>query len=367
MPIRPPSHQELYDAGKAALSSLGFNHWQEGSAVGAIVRVMAGYLADQWTVIADLEQQTNPAEAKGIYLDRFGAQFGVPRIPPQAATTVGRGPAVQFTNNGGTAITIPSHTRVWSAADPDLAFFTLQPLALSAGGVGYADVIAGSTGEGHNVGVNALNSHNAGMGQASVTNIRPIGGGAFFESDAAYRFRISQALQTRHGATAVAIRQELLKVPGVRDALLHPGVRGNGSIDILVVPIDRYASNELLANCEQAVSNTVAAGISWRVSPPKTRRVDLRIQLRLTGGAALADIRALVEASVRGYLDNLRVNDGNGGSDLIYNELISRVQDSTADILDSAVDLSVDGVLSLQTNVTTSPGERIISGSVSVS
>jgi uncharacterized phage protein gp47/JayE len=366
MPIRPPSVDELYQTGRSALTTLGFNHWEEGSGIAAIVRVMAGYLADQWSVIADLEQQTNPADAKGIYLDRFGEQFGVPRIPPQVATTVGRGPAVQFTNNGSTAYTIPAHTRVWSAADPDLAFFTLQPLTLSAGAVGYADVIAGSTGEGHNIGVNVLNSHNAGMGQVSVTNIRPVGGGSFFESDDAYRFRISQALQARHGATATAIRQELLKVPGVRDALVHPGVRGNGSLDVLVIPIDRYASNELLANCEQAVATTVAAGISWRVMPPKTRRIDLRIQLRLLGGTSLDDTKALVEAAVRGYVDNLRVNDGNGGSDLIYNELISRVQDASADILDSAVDLSVDGIPSLQTNVTTNPGERLVSGSVSI-
>ena len=101
--------------------------------------------------------------------------------------------------------------------------------------------------------------------------------------------------------------------------------------------------------------------------PPKTRRIDLVIQLRLTGGSSLADTQAQVEAAVRGYIDNLRVNDGNGGSDLVYNELISRVQDASADILDSSVDISVDGVPSLQTNMTTNPGERLVSGAVSIS
>lgn len=366
MPLTPPTYDELFNIFRREMERLGFNHWAEGSRVGAIGKVFSAYIVDLWQALADLEQQANPSNARGIYLDRIGEQFGVKRLPPQPASTLGKGAAVKFTNNGSTSITIPSSTRVWNPDDPDIAFFTVQDLTLQGGQEGFVDVVAGSTGEDFNVGANVLTFHNAGISQASVTNVRPVGGGTYFESDAAYRFRVSQALQARQGATEIAIRQAALKVPGVRDALIHSGVRGNGSLDIIVVPIDRYASQSLMEAVRVAVGDTIAAGISWRVLSPIVVRVDVQVQLRLQGGAVLEEVRAIVESSVRAYIDNLRVNDGQGGSDLIYNELISRIQDADNNILDSVVNLSVNGTPTLQTNILPAPGERLVSGAVSI-
>lgn len=366
MPITPPTFDELFLNFRTAMEAQGFTHWSEGSRIGAIGKVFSAYLRDQWEALADLESQTNPKTARGIYLDRIGEMFGVRRLPPQAASTLGRGPAVKFTNNGSTTVVVPVNTRVWGSNDPDIAFFTISAVNIAGGAEGFVDVVARQTGDQHNVGVGVLNQHNAGMGQLTVTNVRPIGGGSSFESDDAYRFRISQSLQSRNGATEIAIRQALLKVPGVRDALVQSGVRGNGSVDIVVVPIDRTASADLLSAAQVAVADTVAAGVSWRVFPPKTRKIDLRVQLKLIGGTTVDQVAATVESAVRTYIDNLRVNDGNGGSDMIYNELVSRVQDADPNILDSIIDISVDGVPSLQTNVSTSAGERLVSGSVSI-
>jgi uncharacterized phage protein gp47/JayE len=233
-----------------AMRQLGFTHFEEGSRIGAIGLVFSAYAADLWNALRDLEEQADVRTARGIYLDRLGEQFGVPRLPPQPASTVGKGPAVKFTNNGLTAITIPAQTRVWNADEPDVAFFTQSDIVLQGGAEGFVDVLAGNTGEAHNIGAGVLTSHNAGMGQVSVTNTRPIGGGTFIESDAAYRFRISQSIQARHGATEISIRQALLALPGVRDATIQPGARGNGSVDILLIPIDRFASQALLDAAE---------------------------------------------------------------------------------------------------------------------
>lgn len=367
MPITPPTFDEMFLNFRTSMESIGFTHWNEGSRIAAIGKVFVAYIRDQWDALSDLETQSNPKTARGIYLDRIGEMFGVKRLPPQTSSTLGRGPAVKFTNNGGTSIAVSINTRVWSSSDPDVAFFTTQSVTIAAGSEGFVDVVAGQPGEIHNIGVNVLDQHNAGMSQLSVTNVRPIGGGSSFESDDAYRFRISQALQSRNGATEIAIRQAILKVPGVKDALVQGGVRGNGSVDIIVVPIDRVASADLLSAANVAVADTVAAGISWRLMPPKTKQIDLKIQLRLQGGTTIDQVAATVEAAVRTYIDNLRVNDGNGGSDMIYNELISRVQDADQNIADSIIDISVAGVPSLQTNVTTLAGERLVSGSVSIS
>jgi uncharacterized phage protein gp47/JayE len=366
MPLTPPTLDELFNKWRQRMEPLGFNNWGEGSRIGAIGLVINSYIRDVWLSLADLEDQSNPSTARGIYLDRLGEMFGVKRLPPQSASTLGRGPSLKFTNNGATSITVPAGTRIWNTDEPDIAFFTQSALVLTAGAEGFVDVVAGAAGETYNVGANTLTSHNVGTSQVTVTNIRPIGGGQFFESDQAYRFRISQALQARHGATALSVRQELLKIPGVRDVLIHEGVRGNGSLDVIVIPIDRFASQSLLDAAEVAVSDTVAAGISWRVLTPKTVRVDVTVQLRLDGAAIFEEARVLVESAIRGYLDNLRVNDGNGGAEMIYNELISRIQDAASGILDSAVNIAIDGVPSLQTNVIPKPGERLVSSSVSI-
>ena len=116
-----------------------------------------------------------------------------------------------------------------------------------------------------------------------------------------------------------------------------------------------------------AVSDTIAAGISWRVSSPKTRRIDVIIQLKLIGGVEVSEVKAAVESAVRTYIDNIRVNDGNGGSDLIYSELTARTQDSEVSIIDSIIDLRLDGTPVLQTNISVKVGERLISGSISIS
>lgn len=363
--IIPPTYDELLEIGRQELEPLGFNYWGEGSGIGAILKIQALYASQLWQGVAAAGSQLDLASAQGVYLDRIGEGLGVTRLPAQVATTLGLGAALKFTNTGGIEVTLPAGTRIWNSVEPSVAFFTDAALVLSAGAEGYVHVTAGQSGERHNLGANVLDAHN-GPSQVTVTNVRPLGGGALTESDASYRYRISQAWQARSGGTETAIRQALLRVPGVRDILLYPGIRGAGSLDVLVVPVDRFASQELLTACEQATAEVVAAGISWRVRAPVPRRVNVNVKLRLTPGASFAEISVLVETQVRAYLDNLRTNDGAGGSSLIWNELISRVQDAHADIIDSEITLNVDGVPLLQTNFTPNPGDRLVSHSVSV-
>lgn len=361
-----PTYDELFSQFHEEMQKIGFTYWSEGSIIAAIGRVQAAYQSDLWNQIAEIALQLDPSTATGTYLDRLGRMFGVTRKPSQYASTVGKGNAVKFTNNGATTTVVPAGTRVWSSGLPGVGFFTQETLSLDPGEEGYANIVAAVVGEVANMGVGALNSHNAGMTSVSVTNILPVGGGTGMESDESYRYRITRHLQTRGGATETAIQQAILQVPGVRDVLTIPGARGGGSVDILVVPIDRYASNDLLASAEDAARDTVAAGIAWRILTPKTRRVDVQVQLRLAAGANTAAIHAQTAAAIRGYIDNLQVDSGKGGSDLYYNELVSRVMDASNQILDSSINLRVDGEPVLQTNITTHTGERLVSGNVSI-
>jgi uncharacterized phage protein gp47/JayE len=362
----PPTQEELFARFRSAMEAVGLTHWSQGSRIGAMGRVQAAYVEELWQSLAQTESNLNPSTARGLYLDRMGNQFGVKRLGALTAGTLGQGPSVQFTNNGGTQLTVPGGTRVWSTQSPELAFFTVQDLTLSGGAQGFVDVMAGAAGDLHNVGANTLNAHNAGMNQLTVVNVRPIGGGTLPESDASYRFRISQAMMSRSGQTSIALQQALLKLPGVREVLIRSGARGSGTLDVILVPIDRVPSQALLSAAEQEVDLNVAAGISWRLLTPIVRRVDLDIQLQMKSGTTVASVKAAVDGAARAYMDNLRVDDGLGGSTLIYNELISRIMDAHIDILDVSVSLSLDGERTLQTNIPTRAGERLVSGSIGI-
>ena len=363
--ITAPTEQELFNVFRRAMEDVGFTHWSEGSRIGAIGRTVAAITSDIYGQQVSSTDQYNVGTARGIYLDRIGNDHGVRRLPSRAASTVGQGPTVKFTNNGASSTTIAAGTRVWNSSQPQVGWTTTTALSLSAAAEGYVDVVAINAGELYNVGVGQINAHNA-AGQASVTNVRPIDGGVGQESDESYRYRIVQSWSSRNGGTEAAIRMELLKVPGVREVILQSGVRGNGTVDVRIVPIDRYLSQDVRSACEYVISTIIAAGISWRVLAPQNRRVGVTVQLRLLGGTTIVDVRAAVDAAIRGYLDNLRVDDGTGGSELIYNELISRIQDASPAVLDSRVTLDVDGDTTVQGNVMTRPGERLISGGISI-
>jgi len=348
------------------MEKLGFTNWSQSSRIGAIGKVTSAYLIDLWSTLAELERQVNPSTARGQFLDRIGEQFGVKRRGSTVASTVSQGPVVKFTNNGVSSVTIPASTRVWVPSDPDLAYLTAQAVQVAAGGEGFADVTSIGIGDAFNIGANQIGAHNMGDTNVTVTNVRPIGGGSIIESDASYRFRILQTIQARNGSTETAITQAALSVPGIKSVVINPGVRGNGSIDVIVVPISQVVTPAILSRVESEISQVIAAGISWRVLAPVNKRINVTVQLKIAPSNTLANIKALVDSSIRGYIDNLRINDGNPGSTFIYNELVSRIMDASSDIIDSSVVVSLDGIQFLQTNLSNKSGERFVTGAVSI-
>ncbi len=364
--IAVPDERELFQRWKQEMEAIGFTAWTPGSAISAMGKVIAAYQSNVWAAIEMQDEQTSYSTARGSFLDKIGNGLGVRRLPARISTTIGKGPTIKFTNNSGTTVTVPAGTRVWNASNPDVAFFTAGTIAVAAGSEEYADAVASGPGESYNVGVGVLTAHNAGMSNLSVTNIRPLGGGSFAESDEEYRYRISLALSSRTGSTENAIRSALLALPGVRDVSIINGARGSGTLDLIIVPIDRIATAALLTACESALTNVIACGISYRVRAPIPIRVDLKVQLTLAPGASLASVGPLVESAVRAYIDNLPLGEGNNTGTLVYNELVSRVQDASPDVVDSSISFSLDGKPSLQTNAVLKFAERFYSGSISI-
>jgi uncharacterized phage protein gp47/JayE len=368
MAVVTPTYDELVKIAQDALKErAGITNFSESSVIGTLVNVMAAYTLDMYSVVKLLETQSSLSTATGANLDKIGELFGVTRLSSKEATTIGGGTSVMFTNSSAVQdITVPERTRIWSPRDYNVAFYTTSTIVVPHGSRAYTDVVAAGVGESFNVGPETLTQHNLSYSELAVTNILPIANGISTETDENYRYRISQALLAKGGSNEAAIRMRLLEVPGVKDAVVQSLVRGTGTVDIVIIPVARRVSQELLDLCQSAVGEVVAFGISAVVKAPAERSVDLTISVRVsaTGDASL--VRSMVSAAARGYIDNLPIGDSAGGGDLIYNELTSRVMGASVDVVDAIIELKVDGKLALNINQKAKPGERFYLQSIRV-
>lgn len=373
MPFAIPTYEELKAIAEEALrTKAGITNFSDSSVMGTFVNVNAAFVADIYNFIAQIEAQSNLSTASGPYLDRLGELFGVKRLPAKEATTVGEGSAVVFINESEVEdISVPAHTRIWSPKDYNIAYFTTHDIVVpnktNASNKAYVDVEAAGTGIEFNVGPETLTQHNIPNSSLRVVNILPISNGMSVEVDDNYRYRISQALLAKSGSNETAIRLRLLEIPGIKDAVLQPLVRGTGTVDAIIIPVARRATKELIDSAQAAINEVVAFGISAKCKPPVDRAVELSINVRVAPAGDQALIKSLVSSAARSYIDNLPIGDQEGRGDLIYNELLSRVMGVHQHVIDVLIKLKIDGKPALNINHKAKPGERFFVQSIKVS
>jgi len=332
-----------------------------------ILAAFCSELRDLWMQLEQAERQSNLSTAVGSYLDSIGEFFGVIRRTAKSATSTGTTSSVKFTNNSGGSITIPEGTRVWTTNAVDRAYFTTASLVIPAGGQGYVNVTAANVGTFYNTGANTLTNHNAILSGVTVTNELPILNGRDIETDENYRTRISREILRKEGANLTAIREALMDIPGVRDVILMNLARGTGTIDVFIYSYARDVPAAVLAECQRVLDEEVAAGVSAIAKAPITVPVDVVVKLQITSSAIFSQTRALVSESIRGYIDNLEIEQGGGEGTLIFQELAARIQESSPDIVDSTVSITIDNIPALRANQTLDVGERFTSRVISIS
>lgn len=362
-----PTYDELlYSAQQAVEQRCGITNFSESSVAGALIKVFCAKLTDLYDIMAQLDSQGNLSTAVGDYLDKIGDLFGVKRLQAKAATTVGLGSAVKFTNSTTSTQTIPAGTRIWSALDPRVSYLTEYAITIASGEEAYVDVTAVSPGLSYNVGTGSLTVHDLGLDNITVTNVMEINSGTSVESDDNYRYRISNALLTQQGSNEISIRIKLLEIPGVRDVVLQPLARGTGTIDVTILPVDRKVSAELLAQVQAVLDDTVAFGISALAKAPIEKPIDLQIKLTLGSQTNAATARSLASAAARAYIDSLPIEDNSGQGTIIFYELVSRIIDAHIDIVNCSIQWAVSNNNALLVDLQAQQGEKFYLRSIEV-
>jgi len=368
MPVTKPTFQEMLRRCWTQVSTqCGLTNDSESGFAANILRVFCQELLNLWDELEYIDTQGLLSSATGSSLDKIGEFFGVVRKTATASSTIGTSQSVIFTNNGSTTVTIPANTRIWSSSDSSISYYTSFPTTVSAGDQVYVDVKAAAPGEYYNVGANQLDSHNIGISSVTVTNELPITTGSDLETDANYRVRIQDEIYRKEGPNLTSIRTQLLEVSGVRDVQILNLARGTGTLDVLIYGYDRIVPDSVISACQTVLDSAVAAGISAIAKGPIVKYVDVDVKLTIKSSATLSAVKTGVSATVRGLLDNLPIETGSGNGTLVYSELAARVQESSTDIIDSTVSITIDDLPTLKTNQTCNQGERFVSRIISIS
>jgi uncharacterized phage protein gp47/JayE len=367
MITRPTFDEMLRRTWNKVSAQTGLTNDSESGFAANILRVFCQELTDLWDELEFIESQGLLSSATGTNLDKIGQFFGVARRAAVASSTVGGALSVVFTNNRLVSVTVPIHTRVWPSSDPSISYYTAFQIVIQPGSREYVDVVAAAPGEYYNIGAGRIDSHDVGLLDLSVTNELPITTGSDLESDANYRVRIQQEIYRKEGANLTAIRSYLLDVPGVRDVQILNLARGTGTLDVLIYGYDRVVPDSVIQECQRVLDENTAAGISAIAKAPVVKFVDVTVKLVVKPGAAVSSVKSMVSAAVRGYLDNLPIEDSSGNGSIIYSELAARVQEASSDIVDSDVSMTIDGLPSLKANQLLDPGERFVSRVINVS
>jgi uncharacterized phage protein gp47/JayE len=281
--------------------------------------------------------------ARGRYLDFIGSMFNVQRLGETRARISSTDLNLKFytdvgtfgTINGASSILIPAGTIVSSLPNGEGTKYRLPVGVIldSAESVTYVPAEALQAGPVANVGKNTLKFHDFTNyadntnSTLKVTNEADISTGAPVESEANYRFRISNQVIAAESANATAVRLAALNVPGVSDVILLPQDQGIRSFGLLVQSITPTVPASLVSAVQTTVDRVMAYGITSTVRAPVQLGISVKGSLKLRKSVSSSErntILSTVTANVTDYLNNLRV-----GEDFILNELIERVMASS--------------------------------------
>jgi uncharacterized phage protein gp47/JayE len=367
MAVTTPTFQQMLSrAWNTVSAKTGLSNDSESGFAINILRIFCQELMLLWEELAFLDTQSSISSATGANLDSIGEFFGVIRSSAVTASTLGSSYSVNFTNNGASVVTVPINTRVWVSSNPSISYYTVSNATIPPGQVVFVDVKAASPGSAFNVGANQIDSSSVGLASVTVTNNLPITSGADLESDDNFRVRIQQQIYVREGNNLTALRNAVMSVPGIRDVQISNLARGTGTVDVMLYGYDTTLSDATVARCQQVLDDTVAGGISAIAKAPTLSYVDVSVQVILVPNGNMANVVNAISAMVRGYIDNLPIENGTGQGTLVYSELAARVQQASSDINSTTVSLTIDNVPALKSNQSAAVGSRFVSRAITV-
>lgn len=127
------------------------------------------------------------------------------------------------------------------------------------------------------------------------------------EEDDNYRFRISKQVFTVAAANRTSIRLKCLSVAGVKDIVMTPYSRGNGSFTIHVISDEVDTPASVLDAVSNAVAETKAEGIRSVVTKPAIVPLDITFNVVLKSGRVTNEtsLALQISDSLSDYIDKI--------------------------------------------------------------
>lgn len=224
------------------------------SPVGILLRIFAWFLAMKWAVAERVYYSAYVNTADGVSLDRIGPYVGISRILSQYATGT-------VTLTGTPGYVVPAGFLV--STETDIQFETLSDATIAEDGTVSATVEAVEAGLSGNVGAGLITVVvNPIPDVTSVHNAADTGGGRDKETDPEFRDRFELSVAGGGSATVDAIRGALLRVSGVRAAVV---IENNTmQVDAAGRPpksFEAFVLGGQSADIASAIFGTKAAGI----------------------------------------------------------------------------------------------------------
>ncbi len=277
------------------------------------------------------------SSAPGQYLDLIGELLGEPRLPSIAASITDDLQSFKWyvstgnfgTINGSLSFTIPRGTLISTGANLSGTIFrtTSDVTCSSSTNAAWGSIEATTPGEGANVGSNTIRFHNFidysdnANNTLLCVNVHPVGNGRGFESDANYRYRLSQKVLASESSNEVAVRLAALSVAGVADVVIQKYYRGIGSFAVIIKSVTPTVSQSLIDDVTERVIKAAALGALPYVMGP--RELGLTLKLNIYYVKTLSDDEYLATENAMEEVLTSSVNNLDIGETLYLGRLVA--------------------------------------------
>jgi uncharacterized phage protein gp47/JayE len=268
------------------------------------------------------------SSAPGQYLELIGVLLQLPRIVAESSGVDEESQVQKFyvdsgtfgTINNGSDINVPVGTILSTEAEATgVKYRVIKSVTLpAAANVGWVAVESTLPGDESPLGPNTLVYHQfVGYADADnetllTSNDYAIANGTPFESDANYRYRLSQRVLEAESSNEVALRLAALTTPGVSDVVTIPRYRGVGTFGIIVKAEVPITPMSLLLDVQRRVAGVQSGGEVVYIKAPKITGVTMKMTVyyrkRLTTDE-LDEIEDTFIQTIRLNMDSLGLGD----------------------------------------------------------
>lgn len=340
MPLFTRSLQELTTASLEELSTnTNITKFTPGGKARAILDAVNKRIEEAYETFDINLARAFVSASPGQFLDLIGELLGVSRENSRSASVGSDIEVIRFFVNTGTFgdinnganINVPTGTILSTGPNNTGVLFktTESVILLASQSSQFIAAEASSPGETSNVGKNTLKFHSFTQyanyldKSLKVTNLHPVANGRNFESDANFRFRITNRTLEAEAANQTAIRLSVLSTPGVADALLIPHYRGIGTFGVILQSTSPVVTDSLIDEVSARLQRTVSYGDLAYVRGPKETGVTMRINVhyfRNTSDDLIETIEDELLNAIEVHFSELDISDP-----LILNRLVSEM------------------------------------------